>query len=231
MEQQKKNQTHEEYLIDLTTEKGRDKTIKYIKQLSDNEKKIFISEKILKKCEFTKEEFYSYPNNFKIKFLCELNKELEEESQKEKFIDLCKLSEEGNESAINIMNILDEIRNDLDQGKIYKKDLEKLLKLKGIKSNQINQMDQFDKSNEEEVKEKLALISLVLYNYNPDIKYEEYKKNIIDANHIIQKLIYIKDSLLIFHRNIFIEDIRKIIMIIHEIENGQIIKIRNEAIP
>ena len=79
MEQQKKNQAHEEYLIDLTTEKGRDKTIKYIKQLSDNEKKIFIIEKILKKCEFTKEEFYSYPNNFKIKFLCELNKELEEE--------------------------------------------------------------------------------------------------------------------------------------------------------
>ena len=230
MEQQKKNQAHEEYLIDLTTEKGRDKTIKYIKQLSDNEKKIFISEKILKKCEFTKEEFYSYPNNFKIKFLCELNKELEEESKKEKFIDLCKLSEEGNESAINIMNILDEIRNDLDGGKIYKKDLEKFLKLKGIKSNQINQMDKFDKSNEEEVKEKLSVISLVLYNYNPDIKYEEYKKNIIDMNHIIQKLIYIKDSLMIFHRNIFMEDIRKIVMIIEEIENGQIIKIRNEAI-
>ena len=36
---------------------------------------------------------------------------IEEESQKEKFIDLCKLSEEGNESAHNIMNILDEIRN------------------------------------------------------------------------------------------------------------------------
>ena len=31
------------------------------------------------------------------------------------------------------MNILDEIRNDLDGGKIYKKDLEKFLKLKGIK--------------------------------------------------------------------------------------------------
>ena len=41
MDQQKKNQTHEEYLIDLTTKKGRDKTIKYIKQLSDN-KKIFL---------------------------------------------------------------------------------------------------------------------------------------------------------------------------------------------
>ena len=41
MEQQKKNQAHEEYLIDLTTEKGRDKTLKYIKQLSDNEKKNF----------------------------------------------------------------------------------------------------------------------------------------------------------------------------------------------
>ena len=45
-------------------------------------------------------------------------------------------------------------------------------------------------------------------------------------NHIIQKLIYIKDSL----RNIFIEDLRKIVMIIYEIEKGQIIKIINEAI-
>ena len=51
------------------------------------------------------------------------------------------------------MNILDDIRKDLDEGKIYKKDLEKLLKLKGIKTNQIKQMDKFDKSNEEEVKE------------------------------------------------------------------------------
>ena len=54
----------------------------------------------------------------------------------------------------------------------------------------------------------------MLYNYDPNRKYGEYKKIIINMNHII-----------------FIEDIRKIAMIIDEIENGQIIKIRNEAIP
>ena len=216
-------------------------------------------EKLLKKCEFTKEEFFSNHENYKIKTLCVLNKELEDKLQKgeikEKYLDLrldlCSLSENGNESAKIILNTLDNIIKDLDRGRILKKDLEKFLNIKRIKKQQNNEEDKIkkseeininsvkkddktenqegiDKKNEEEVEEKLGLISLALSQNNPIVKYAQYKNIIVNINKKIDKLIFIKDSLMIFFKNKFINDIQKIKNIIKEIEETPIIEFRTE---
>ena len=133
----------------------------------------------MKKCEFQKEEFFSNHENYKIKTLCELNKELENEklinetnedyTKKEKYLDLPDLSEGGNESAKIIMNTLDNIREDLEKGKIIKKDLEKFLNIKRIQKRQ---------NNKEEVNEKPGEI-----NTNSEKKdYKEEKQKEIDKN-------------------------------------------------
>ena len=69
---------------------------------------------------------------------------------------------------------------------------------------------------------------MVLNQYSPVTKYPEYKKIIDDINEKVDYLIFIKDSLLIFHKNKFIKDIQKITSIINEIENSPIINFRNE---
>ena len=82
--------------------------------------------------------------------------------------------------------------------------------------------------NKEEVEEKLGLISLVLSQYSPTVKYTEYKKKIDDINEKVDKLIFIKDSLMIFHKKKFFNEINKIKRIIKEIEESSIIEFRNE---
>ena len=60
-----------------------------------------------------------------------------------------------------------------------------------------------DDNNEEEKKviiQKLGLIKLVLENYDPIKKYGDLKKIILDINERIRDLIFIKNSLIIFHR-------------------------------
>ena len=265
--QELKNYIYDIYLNNIERKKGRDDVIKLVKKLSVDEKKFFMYEKLLKKCEFTKEEFFSNHENYKIKTLCALKKELEEElnedekkgnntkkediakkednTRKEKYLDLNSLSENENESAKIIRNTLDNIRQDLDKGKIIKKDLEKFLNVKRITIQQNNEHNKIKESeeintnsekkeekeidkNKEEVEEKLGLISLVLSQYSPTVKYAEYKKKIVDINEKVDKLIFIKDSLMIFHKNKFINDIQKIKDIIKEIEESSIIEFRNE---
>ena len=252
-----KNHIYDIYLKNIEIKESRENVIKLVNKLKGDEKKFFIEEKLLKKCEFVKEEFFSNQENYKIKTLIDLKKELEEGSQNEGDIvlDLPKISEKGNESAINLMNTIDDIRQDLEKGKITKKDLEKFLKIKRkpnkkgqvIKTKESkeistdikekkdkeqeerkNNEEKERKKNEEEVKEKLGLISLVLNQYSPVTKYPEYKKIIEDINEKVDYLIFIKDSLLIFHKNKFIKDIQKITSIINEIENSPIINFRNE---
>ena len=252
-----KNHIYDIYLKNIEIKESRGNVIKLVNKLKGDEKKFFIEEKLLKKCEFVKEEFFSNQENYKIKTLIDLKKELEEGSQNEGDIvlDLPKISEKGNESAINLMNTIDDIRQDLEKGKITKKDLEKFLKIKRkpnkkgqvIKTKESkeistdikekkdkeqeerkNNEEKERKKNEEEVKEKLGLISLVLNQYSPVTKYPEYKKIIEDINEKVDYLIFIKDSLLIFHKNKFIKDIQKITSIINEIENSPIINFRNE---
>ena len=238
------------YLNKIEAEEGRYNVLKFMEKLSGEDKKYFIYEKLLKKCEFTKEEFFSSEENYKIKTLCFLKYELENYKLKEndfiynekyeKDLDLNYQAEQGNKAASYIINLLDEIRRDLDNGNILKKDLEKFLKIKEIKKikdkkskDKYDVKDEFIKIRDEEeekekekqeVIEKLGLISLILSNYDPYRKYYDYKK-IIEK---IKRLIFIKDSLMIYHKNIYIEDIQGISNLINEIENSPIINFRNE---
>ena len=261
--QKMKNYIYDIYLNNLGTKEGRDNVIKLVKKLTGEEKKFFTYEKLLKKCVFTKEEFFSNHKNYKIKTLCELKKELEKEqleketkkegeNEEEKYLDIPALSEKGNESAKILSNTLDDIIQDLDNEKIIKKDLEKFLRIKKMKNQQkdkedankkqeeINtsskrkepqaekQNEPTEKTEEDEVIEKLGLISLVLNQYNPEIKYAEYKQKIENINKTVDKLNLIKDSLMIFHKNKFNKDIDAITEIIKEIENNPIINFKNE---
>ena len=131
------------YLNKIEAEEGRYNVLKFMEKLSGEDKKYFIYEKLLKKCEFTKEEFFSSEENYKIKTLCFLKYELENYKLKEndfiynekyeKDLDLNYQAEQGNKAASYIINTLDGIRRDLDNGNILKKDLEKFLKIKEIK--------------------------------------------------------------------------------------------------
>ena len=95
---------------------------------------------------------------------------------------------------------------------IVKKDLEKFL----------------NENEDSYVKDKLDLISLIMTNYNPITKYADYKRNIVDINEKVEKLKFIKDSLMIFHRNLYNSDIKKITNILNEIENSPIQKFKAE---
>ena len=251
------------YLDKIDTKEGRDNVIKLVKKLSGNDKEYFLYEKLLEKCEFTKEEFFSNKENYKIKTLCRLNKELIEESQneikkKEVKLNILEQAEKGNKYAKNLVNILDSIIADLDKGSISLKDLEKFLNIKRIKKKQKDEEDEIktaeeknknsnkkddttipegkkeekkndiDEKNKEEIIEKLELITLLITNYCPTIKYAEYKATIDKINEEIEKLIFIKDSLMIFHRHLYNQDIQTISNIIEEIENCPIINFRNE---
>ena len=154
-----------------------------------------------------KKNFYLIKKNNKIKFLCyliqELNKEyyLQEEKKKEIIFNILELDMQGNKYAYNLENILDNIRVDLDKGIIFKKDLEKFLNIKKVKKENEEKVEEDDDQNY--VIEKLGLITLILYNYNPFTKYAEYKYIIEKINEKVEQLNFIKDSLVIFHKNLF----------------------------
>ena len=232
---EQKEHIYDIYLKKIKTKEGRDNVLKFMKKLSEEEKKYLIYEKLLEKCQFTKKEFFSDEENYKIKTLCEIKKEFENDK---KYLDLFYQEEQGNKSARYLKYILDEIKEDLDKGYILKKDLEKFLKIKRIKKEEIDKDKNKEeknmnkenniKNNEIGVVEKLGLISLTLRQYDPIIKYSEYKMIIENINEKLEKLTFIKDSLLIYHKNLYYEDIKTITSIINEIENNPVINIKNE---
>ena len=211
----------------------------------------------MEKCQFTKDDYFSSRENYKIKLLYRLNEELRKESGKrekdgdkadknskkyEEKLNRSEKAAQGNDYAINIVNILDEVKKDLKDGRIFKKDLEKFLNIKKTtkvqKDNEkfTRQSEESNKNstekvnttvnqegtneednNNKEVNEKLGLITLVLEKYNPITKYAEYISNIVNINKTVEKLIDIKDSLMIFHKNLYIKDIQKITEVIDEI--------------
>jgi len=108
----KKYEKMKEYIYDIFLNKldDNDNIIKLIDSLSNEDGKDFLVQ-LIKKCEFTKEEFYSNFENKKIKLLCCLNEK-------------GKLKIEYNDK---IVIILDDIRNNLETGSILKKQLEEFL--------------------------------------------------------------------------------------------------------
>jgi hypothetical protein len=142
-----KNKIYEIYLDKMDTKKGREDIIQLVKKLNSNDLKYFIYDKLLEKCQFTKEEFFSNHENDKIQTLCLLNAELSNESQKdghkkedqkdedqnktkeEKKLNILEQSQQGNKYAESLVTILDSIIKDLEKGIIVKKDLEEFLNI------------------------------------------------------------------------------------------------------
>jgi len=185
-----KDRIFEIYLEKIETKEGRENVIKLIQKLRDDDKNVLIYEKLLKECQFTKEDFFSNNENYKIQTLCLLNKELKNESQKEdekkeegknkkkeeksNILNILEQAQNGNECADTLIKILDKIIKDLDKGAIVKKDLEKFLNIKRRKNvpqkveedlvkKEEGKKDENNNDEEDEyVKEKLELLTLIL---------------------------------------------------------------------
>ena len=177
----------------MIKEQKRDNVIKLVKNLKDNDRNIFIYEKLLKACQFTRDEFFSNHENYKIKTLCLLNEKLNKESKK--ILNITEQAENGNKFAKSLVSVLDIVYKELNFGKITKRDLERFLNIKKEKVNKNveNETKKEKELNNESVpkndkideyaKEKLGLISLTLgENYVAENKYFEYKKNIDNIN-------------------------------------------------
>ena len=227
-----KNNIYQIYLGNIETKEGRDNIIKLVQKLNGNDKKYFINEKLLEKCIFSKEEFFSNHVNYKIQTICLLNEELNKEQVKLNILE----RKETNKDVENLMTVLESIKNELDNETIIKKDLEKFLNIKIEKveekngENNINASKLTNDESGKYARDKLELITLISTKYDPITKYAEYKSKIQKINEKLEKLKFIKDSLMIFHRNVLYEDIEKIKIIFNEIENGPIRKLNNEEI-
>jgi len=212
----------------ISKKEGRDNIIKLVNNLQDNDRNIFIYEKLLKACQFKEEEFFSNHENYKIKTLCELKEELNKQSKdkKVKEFGIIELKEKENEFTKEIENVLDSVYKTLEFGKITKRDLERFLNIKKEKELNNESVPKSDKIDEY-AKEKLGLISLILEDYVAEKRYFEYKNIIDKINKTVDELIKTKDSLMIFHRNTYIEEIKNISKILEKIEKSNISNFKN----
>jgi hypothetical protein len=156
----------------------RENIIILLNSLTTNDKNKFLEE-LMKKCKFIKEEFYSNYENKRIKLLCFLNeKEIFKKQNKEEREEKEEIEEreEKENYFIDLMDTLDEIKADLEEGQINKNQLEEFLK------------------NENAI-QKLGLLKLVLTDYDPESKYNEFKGLVGEINEKITRLKDIKDSL------------------------------------
>jgi len=156
------------------------------------EDKIEFFEKLIKKCEFTREEFYSKYKNTKIILLCELHEKGKLE-----------ISNENNFYG-NIEDVLCKIRKDMD-GNISKQRLEEFLE-----------------NGKDIVIKRLGLIKIILADYEPEKVYNEKKLELDKINEDIKELASIKNSLLIFHKYKYLKEIKAITEIIEEIQEKTI---------
>ena len=76
--------------------------------------------------------------------------------------------------------------------------------------------------------QKLGLIKLTLEKYDPVDVFNRLEKIIIDLKEKVEKLNFIKESLLIFFRNQHRDDISRITNIIIDIETKNICELKNE---
>ena len=229
-----KKYLYEQYLKRIKTKEGRENVIKLVKNLKDDDRNYFIYKKLLNACLFTRDEFFSNHENYKIQQLCLLKKELDKDKDKNKNaleLNILKESEDGNKDAKSLEIILDAVHKELEYGAITKRDLEIFLNIKKLPKNTTNISVLENNKNDEYTIEKLGLISLTIkQNYVATQKYVAYKQKIQDINNGVEELISIKNSLMIFHRNIFIDDIKQISKIIDEIENSPISSFKTEKI-
>ena len=192
-----------DYIFDifLNNIKEIDKIIEIIKILKIKDKDKFLK-KLMKICEFDKDEYYSSYENYKIKLLCKLN------AQENQLI--------NKNNCGNLQIILDNIFNDLEENLITKKQLEEFLNFEKIKLKKAEYEEEENYKNV--IIQKLALIKIILPEFDPIEKYYKYKKNLTYINGKIKELIHFKNSLITFHNIKFSKQIKNITNIINNIE-------------
>ena len=201
-----KYETIKDYIFNLFLEnlKEHDRIIELIRILNGKDKSKFI-EKLMSICKFEKNEFYSNYENDKIKLLCKLN-ELEKPIITE------------NNCSIKIQITLDNIIIDLEKNLITKKQLEEFLN----EQNAEGKKEQKEEYYKNKTIQKLSLIKIIIHQYDAIEKYKYLKRIITDINYDIKELNYIKNSLAIFHKNIYRNQIRNLINIINDLETKKI---------
>ena len=102
-------------------------------------------------------------------------------------------------------NLMDEIYFDLEKGNIQMKIFQIFLSF-----------------NKEIIIKRLSLIKNIINNYEPNDAYQRFQKINEEKNKYTNDLISIKNSLLIYHKNVFSNDIKNIIEIIKDIEENSL---------
>ena len=176
------------------------KIIELINSLQEEDKKIFLKD-LRRKCKFSENDFYSNNKNEKIELLCDLNESYKLES----------------DCQDDIEKILDKIWEKLDNLQFTKSTLEEFL-IKGGKE---------DSDIKNKIIKKLGLIKIVMPEYDPKDNYEKLNNKITEMNETIKELTNIKNSLSIFHRTKYKDEINKITKIINDIESKPISEFNN----
>jgi len=168
-----------------------DNLIILIDSLSKSDKIKFLDE-LIKNCLFTKEEFYSNYENPKLSLLFNLYEK-----------GVLVLSNEDNNLA-DLEEILKNIKKDFDWD-MSKKTLEKFLK-----------------NGEDFANKRLGLIKIFFsIKYDTHQVYLELKKTNEKINEDIKELIFIKNSLLIFHRYTYLDNIKEITELIKNLHERE----------
>ena len=216
--QEQKNRIYEIYLEKIETKEGRENIIKFLPKLEVKDREYFIYNKIIRKCIFNKDEFFSNHEDYKIQTLCLLNEEVKNNKIELNILDK---SRQGDKPSEDLVNILDIVKDELEKDAITKKNLENFLNIKRKKGKENNNGVVNDESNKYVIN-KLKLIKLATTNYDPYKKYHDYIRTIETINEKVDELRFIKDSLMIFHRILYNDDIQKIGKLLEEIEDNSI---------
>jgi hypothetical protein len=178
-------------LIECLEEKENKKDDKAEKENKDNEEnnKIiceFLNKLLDEKKLFKKEDFFSDKENLKILLLYKLN----ESKILQKY--------DGEEFYDNIKELMGNIKKDID-GEINKKNLDEFLNIQ-----------------ESIIRERLSLLNIIYDNFSPKEEYEKLKKINEEINEDINKLIDIKNNIILYHKETYKENIKKLIDIIKD---------------
>ena len=152
----------------------------------------FLNKLLDEKNLFKKEEFFSSNKSLKILLLYKLN----EEGILQK--------NDKNEYYNNLQDLMKSIKIDLE-GEINKKTFDEFLKIE-----------------ESIIKQRLSLLGIILGNYNSNDAYIDLKETYKKINEDIDKLIDIKDNIIIYHRETYKKEIEKLIELIKENQNKKI---------
>ena len=93
----------------------------------------------------------------------------------------------------------DNENKDVDREQKVKTDIAKKEEKKDNENKDTN--DESKEIDDTYIRDKLELLTLVLATYNPIVKYADYKKALREIKEKVKNLKFIRDSLIIFHRN------------------------------